>query len=227
VCFAPEADFTAAVAVGSVGVVTLRQARARREVIVAALPLLFAAHQFVEGFVWLGIRGEVSSGLGDAARDVYVLFAFAVLPVLVPLGFLLLEPVRQRRRWLAPFVALGAAVGLFLLWHVTQYPVQAIEHARGIAYFTHVPGDAVAILYLVATCGAPLLSSRPYLRWFGVINLAGAGIAAVLSILAFESLWCLYAALASVLILEHFRRERAAEGDQSGRSIRNSSSTTA
>jgi hypothetical protein len=226
-CFAPEADFTAAVAVGAVGVASLRQVRDRREVIVAALPVLFAAHQFVEGFVWLGLRGEIASGVGDAARDVYLLFAFAVLPVLVPLGFLLLEPGRRRRRWLAPFVALGAAVGLFLLWHVTQYPILATEHARGIAYYTHVPGDAVAVLYLVATCGPPLLSTRPYLRWFGVINLVGAGFAAVVSILEFESLWCLYAALASVLILEHFRRERAAEGGQSGRAIRNSSSTTA
>jgi hypothetical protein len=210
-CFSPEADFTAAVVVGAVGVVTLRRVRTRRELIIGAIPLLFATHQFIEGFVWLGLRGDVSSGLGHAAGDVYILYAFVILPLIVPIGFLLLEPDQDRRRWLRGFVALGAGVGLFLLWDVTRYPIHAAEGSGGIAYYTHTPGTAVVIAYLIATCGPALLSSRPYLRWFGALNLVGAGITVLVHYVEFESIWCLYAALASVLILEHFRRERAAE----------------
>jgi uncharacterized protein DUF6629 len=211
-CFSPEADFAAAAVVGAIGVVTLRRVRTRRELIVGALPLLFALHQLTEGFVWLGLRGDVSTGLGDAARDVYVLYAFAILPLIVPIGFLLLEPVARYRRRIVPFVALGAGVGLYLLWQVTQHPVEAVAHPRGIAYSTHATGGyALALAYVVATCGPALLSSRRYLRWFGVINLGAAVLAAAVHEDEFESIWCLYAALASILILEHFRRQRAEE----------------
>jgi hypothetical protein len=70
----------------------------RRELIVGALPLLFGIHQLVEGFVWLGLRGEVAPGLGDTAKQTYIIFAHAILPALVPLGFTLLEPDRRDLR---------------------------------------------------------------------------------------------------------------------------------
>src|SRR5476651_2056475 len=97
-CFSPEADFTAGVVIAGVGVETLRRVRARRELIVAALPLLFGIHQLVEGFVWLGLRGQVSTGLGDAAKEAYIVFAHAVLPIIVPVGFMLVEPNDRRAR---------------------------------------------------------------------------------------------------------------------------------
>ncbi len=211
-CFSPQADFVAAAVVGAVGVATVRRVRTRRELIVGVLPLLFAVHQFLEGFVWLGLRGQVSSGLGNAARDAYLVYAFAVIPMIVPAGFLLLEPIEQRRRRILPFAALGAGVALYLLWELTQYPIDAVAHSEGIAYYTHAgEGYLPAVAYIVATCGPALLSSRAYLRWFGVINLAGAVIAALVYQDEFESIWCLYAALASILIFEHFRRRRAAD----------------
>src|ERR1700756_1938659 len=88
-CFSPQADFVAGAVIAGVGVETLRRVRARRELIVGALPLLFGVHQLVEGFVWFGLRGQISRGLGDAAKEVYILYAHAVLPAIVPLGFML------------------------------------------------------------------------------------------------------------------------------------------
>lgn len=211
-CFSPEADFAAAAVVGVIGVATLKHVRTRRELIVGALPLLFATHQALEGFVWLGLRGQVAAGLGDAARDAYVIYAFAILPMIVPVGFLLLEPIRRRREWLRPFVALGMAVGLSLLWYALRGSVQATAHRRGIAYDVDASHVYVLVVgYVIATCGPALLSSRPYLRWFGAVNLAAASIAATVYRVEFASVWCLYAALASLLLFEHFRRERAAD----------------
>lgn len=211
-CFSPEADFAAAAVIGAIGVVTLRQVRTRRELIVGALPLLFATHQLIEAFVWLGKSGQVAPGVANAAQEAYVVFAYALLPIIVPIGFLLIEPSRRHRRWLRPFVTLGAALGALLLWHVTQYPIHTTVHPLSITYDTHTPNWVViGVVYMVATCGAPLLSSRPYLQWFGVINAVGAASAAMLHQLAFASVWCLYASIASLLILEHFRRQRTIE----------------
>lgn len=128
-CFSPDADFTAAAVVGGVGVVTLRQVRTRRELIVGSLPLLFALHQFSEAFVWLWLRGHVSSGVGHTATCIYVIYAYAALPMIM---------VR-------------------------------------------------------------------------VLNIVGVAVAFSVREAEFTSVWCVYAALASVLILEHLRRQRRLE----------------
>ena len=211
-CFSPQADFTAGVVVLGIGVETLRRVRVRRELIVGALPLLFGLHQLVEGFVWLGLRGEVSAGVGDTAKETYIVFAHAVLPALVPLGFALLEPDRRRARWMWPLVGLGFLLGGYLLWQVTAYPVGAYPQARCIDYTTHTPNDLlIGVAYVLATCGPALMSSRRHLRWFGAVSLVGVIAAALVRLDELTSLWCVYVALVSVLILEHFRRQRARE----------------
>jgi hypothetical protein len=213
-CFSPQADFAAGAVVTGMGIETLRRTRARRELVVGALPLLFGIHQLVEGFVWLGLRGEVSPAVGDTAKQTYIVFAHAVLPALVPLGFTLLEPDRRRRRWMWPLVGLGLLLGTYLLWQVTAYPVGAHEQARCIDYTTHTPNDVlIGVLYVVATCGPALMSSRRHLRWFGVVSLVGVIAAAIVRVDELTSLWCVYVALVSVLILEHFRRQRAFEAN--------------
>jgi hypothetical protein len=211
-CFSPQADFTAGAVVAGVGVQTLRRVRVRRELIVGALPLLLGMHQLVEGLVWLGLRGEVSPEFGDTAKETYVVFAHAILPALVPLGFTLLEPERRRARWMWSLVGLGLLLGVYLLWQVTAYPVGAQLQARCIDYTTHTPNDLlIGVIYVAVTCGPALISSRRYLRWFGVASVVGVIAAALVRMDELTSLWCVYVALVSVLILEHFRRQRASE----------------
>ena len=211
-CFSPEADFTAGVVIAGVGVETLRRVRARRELIVGALPLLFGIHQVVEGFVWLSLEGQVSSGVGDVAKEAYIVFAHAVLPIIVPFGFTLIEPNHRRVRWMWPLLGVGVVMGLYLLWQVTAYPVGAQEDAHCIDYTTHTPNDVlIGGLYVLATCGPALISSRRYLRWFGLVSVIGVIVTAVVRVDELTSLWCVYVALVSVLILEHFRRQRAIE----------------
>jgi hypothetical protein len=211
-CFSPQADFTAGVVVAGVGVETLRRVRARRELIVGALPLLFGIHQLVEAFVWLRLRGQVSAGIGDVAKEVYIVFAHAVLPAIVPLGFMLLEPDRRRRRWMRPLVCLGVLLGVYLLWQVTAYPVGAQEEARCIDYTTHTPNDVlIGALYALVACGPALMSSYRHLRWFGLVSVVGLIVTALVRVDELTSLWCVYVALISALILEHFRRQRAFE----------------
>jgi hypothetical protein len=210
-CVSPEADFTAGAIVAGVGIETLRRIRAPRELIIGALPLLFGIHQLFEGFVWLGLRGQVSSGLGAAAKEAYIVFAHAVLPAIVPLGFMLLEPDRRRTRWLWPLASIGLILAIYLLWQVTAYPVGAQEAGHCINYTTHTPNDVLVTVLYVVTCGPALVSSRAYLRRFGLLSLAGVIAVALVRADELTSLWCLYAAMVSVLILEHFRRQRAHE----------------
>ena len=72
-------------------------------------------------------------------------------------------------------------------------------------------GPWVTAGYVIATCGAILLSSRRYLFAFGVANVIGLSLDAIVRYEAVTSVWCVYAAFASVLLLVHFRAERRGE----------------
>jgi hypothetical protein len=210
-CFSPQADFTAGAVVAGVGVQTLRRVHVRRELIVGALPLLLGIHQLVEGLVWLAFAASSPRDRGTPPGDVRR-FCPRDPPRPGALRFTLLEPERRRARWMWPLVGLGLLLGVYLLWQVIAYSVGAQLQARCIDYTTHTPNDLlIGVLYVAVTCGPALISSRRYLRWFGVVSLVGVIAAALVRVGELTSLWCVYVALVSVLILEHFRRQRAFE----------------
>ena len=64
----------------------------RRELLFAALPALFAIHQFIEGFVWLGLDGILSPAVAHDMGAAFMLYAQGLLPFLLPLSVLLFEP---------------------------------------------------------------------------------------------------------------------------------------
>jgi hypothetical protein len=56
-CFSATANFVGSAVLGSIAVATLKEVTHRRQLLFAAIPALFAIHQFTEGFVWLGLDG--------------------------------------------------------------------------------------------------------------------------------------------------------------------------
>jgi hypothetical protein len=222
VCFSVEADLVAGALVLPVGVLALREVRHRRELPFALLPLLFGLHQLVEAVVWAGADGDVSAHVQDAAALVYLLVAMPLLPVLVPVAVLLLEPRGARAR-VAPFVALGAVVAAYFTYVVLDGPIRVTAHPHGLAYETGLDHGATwAVLYIVAVIGPSVLSGYPSIVAFGLLNLVGLSVVALGYRESFASLWCVWAALTSVLILAHLvlrRRMTDAErlhGQRSG-----------
>jgi hypothetical protein len=65
-----------------------------------------------------------------------------------------------------------------------------------------------AVLYIVAVIGAPLMSGYRSIVAFGVLNLVGLLLVAVFYAQTFASLWCVFAASSSVLMLVHMIRRR-------------------
>jgi hypothetical protein len=63
---------------------------------------------------------------------------------------------------------------------------------------------AVAVLYVIATCGSLFFSKVRAMVIFGAANLAILLIVMAFKRYAFTSLWCAYAAIASVIILGYF-----------------------
>jgi len=206
-CFSATANFVGSGVLGAVGVVTLTKVRHRRELLFAALPALFAIHQFIEGFVWLGFDGILSSAVAHDMGAAFMLYAQGLLPLLLPLSVLLFEPNAKSRRQMLPFVVLGAGTTLYILWALTAFPLQLYVRANSIVYINQATNNtAVAILYVIATCGSLFFSKIKMMVVFGAANLAIVVIVIAIKRYAFTSVWCAYAAVASVIILAYFWR---------------------
>jgi len=209
-CFSATANFVGSGALGAIGVVTLTRVKHRRELLFAALPALFAIHQFIEGFVWLGLDGILSPAVTHDMGAAFMLYAQGLLPFLLPLSVLLFEPDRKSRNRMLPFLVLGGATTLYILWALTAFPTQVYIRENSIVYINQATNNtAVAVLYVIATCGSLFFSKIRMMVVFGAANLAILLVVMEVKRYAFTSLWCAYAAIASVIILAYFWKSHA------------------
>jgi hypothetical protein len=207
VCFSATANFVGSGVLGAIGVITLTKVKHRREILFATLPTLFAVHQFIEGFVWLGLDGILSPAVAHDMGAAFMLYAQGLLPFFLPLSVLLFEPDAKSRRRMLPFLALGGATALYILWALTAYPTQVYIRGNSIVYINQATNNtAVALLYVIATCGSLFFSKVRTMVIFGGANLAIILVVMAVKRYAFTSLWCAYAAIASVIILVYFWR---------------------
>jgi Family of unknown function (DUF6629) len=206
-CFSATANFVGSGVLGAVGVATLTRVKHRRELLFAALPTLFAVHQFIEGFVWLGLDGILSPAVAHDMGAAFMLYAQGLLPFLLPLSVLLFEPNAKSRRRMLPFLVLGGATTLYILWALTAFSLQLYVRGNSIVYINQATNNtAVALVYVIATCGSLFFSKIKMMVIFGAANLAILLVVMAVKRYAFTSLWCAYAAVASVIILAYFWR---------------------
>jgi hypothetical protein len=214
-CFSATANFVGGGVLGMIGVATLKEVKHRRELLFAALPCLFALHQFTEGFVWLGLDDSAGSAMAHNAGAAYVLYAQGLLPFLLPLSVFLIEPTERMRRRMTGFLAVGTLLAVYILWGLIAYPLKVYAEQRSIVYLNEISTTTlVAVLYVIATCGALFFSGFRSLILLGAVNLGGLLIVMLVRRYAFTSIWCAYAALVSVIIYFFFHRSRAARPAQ-------------
>jgi hypothetical protein len=210
VCFSATANFVGSGVLGAVGVVTLTKVKHRRELLFAALPTLFAIHQFMEGFVWLGLDGILSPTVAHNMGAAFMLYAQGLLPFLLPLSVLLFEADKKSRQRMLPFLVLRTGTTLYILWALTAYQLQLHVRGNSIVYINQATNNtAVAVLYVIATCGSLFFSKIKPMIVFGAANLAIILVVMAFKRYAFTSLWCAYAAVASVIILAYFWKSHA------------------
>jgi hypothetical protein len=209
-CFSATANFVGSGVLGAVGVATLLHVKHRRELLFASLPTLFAIHQFTEGFVWLGLDGYLSPQVTHDAGAAFMLYAQGLLPALIPLSVLLFEPTAKRRRRMLPFVVLGVGLTLYMLWALAAFPTQVYVRSSSIVYMNQATNYFwVAVLYVIATCGSLFFSENRDMVLFGTANLVILLITMAVKRYAFTSVWCAYAAVASVIVLAYFWHSKA------------------
>lgn len=208
-CFSATASFVASGVIGAVGIATLTHVRQPRAIPFAALPLLFALHQFIEGFVWLGLEGRIGQTATDAVTLLFILFAKGILPFLIPFSVTLMEQPGWRRHATTALAVLGALLCIWVLWAVLSYPSGATIEHHSIHYHNRRTGGlTIRAVYILTTCGALLLSSHRVVRWFGILNVVGLTVVFLVKGYAFASVWCFYAAALSMMLYWQFSRKK-------------------
>ena len=206
-CFSAEVNFVAAAGIGAVGIATLRHVEHPREVLLASMPLLFALHQFTEGFVWLGLTDRISAIARDNTTFLFILYAQAILPFLMPLSVFLLEREKWRRWVLGIITVIAFGLFAYMAYSVVGFETCAYVKQNSIVYRNpHSENLWTAGFYIFVTCGSLILSGNRVVRWFGVLNLIGLTAVAIVKNYAFSSIWCFYAAVVSVMLYFAFRR---------------------
>lgn len=205
------ANFTLAGMLLVVGVLTLKKVSHPAELVFASLPLLFGLHQFTQGFVWLGLYHMVSPYTLHVAAMLFVFYAQAILPLWVPLAIWLLEPRGPRRQSIGVLVVVGGLLMAYVAWGLVQQPTQVFISHHSLVYFNpHTQHLWVALIYILTTCGSLIVSRSIAIQLFGWLNLIGLLLVYSVAHYSFTALWCLYAALVSVILYLHFIERRIA-----------------
>ena len=203
------ANFTLAGILLVIGVLTLKKVSRPAELVFASLPLLFGLHQFTQGFVWLGLYHIVSPRALHVASMLFVFYAQAILPFWVPLAIWLLEPRGPRRQTIAVLLVVGGLLMAYVAWGLLRQPTQVFVSHYSLVYLNpHTRHLWVALIYILTTCGSLMLSRSVAIQLFGLLNLLGLLLVYLIAQYSFTALWCLYAALVSVILYLHFIERR-------------------
>lgn len=204
-CFSATASLAAGVGLTAVGVATVARTKKKKNLAIASIPLLFGVQQLIDGVVWLTFGYPIVSAFAIYA---YALFAFVLWPVYVPISLIPIEPIKYRREILEALVVVGVGVGLFFMYYLIMGSPSAQIINRCVAYdVPHPYGYLSLAFYLLVTAGAFLISSRPILRFFGIVLSISFGIAGWFYVETFSSVWCFFSALLSLIIFWYIRKE--------------------
>lgn len=211
-CFSAEASFTAAVGLALAGGFCLGFAGKPQERMLAAFPLLFAVQQTVEGAIWLELSespGAVSGGAGGLA-ELFLAFAYVIWPIITAPAVWLIEPGRNRRRVMAAFGALGAAVAALLAYALATQDYLAAVRGGHIAYLAGIDHPIIVELAYAAAVTAPLAaSSHRSVQVFAAVVAAGAAVSYFGFAAGRPSVWCFFAAAASAILIWRYRPQPA------------------
>jgi hypothetical protein len=139
-CFSATASFSAAAVIGGIGAVSVWKAAklpSRQAMVFAAIPLMFAAQQVIEGFLWLEMANPVAGPNRFMLIHGFVGFAVCFWPTYAPVSAYLIEPDVTRRRLILACVVCGMVISVWWFLVTFNYPYRAHVVSGAAAPFFH------------------------------------------------------------------------------------------
>jgi hypothetical protein len=203
-CFSAGASYTSAALLTFIGFGCIKKVSHPKQLFLAFIPIIFALQQLMEGILWTSTN-EIADFVQWAplAKNIYLTIALFVWPVWIPLSLFAIESVPSRNWLLAAFLAAGCVyVALYgnelIIRHRWEgIDVKVISHS--IQY--DLPfnfGWFYTFFYTAVTVLPFLFSSWKYMWMIGVGIFIGLLIAHFFYLTTFLSVWCFFAAVASL-----------------------------
>ncbi len=202
-CFSTTASVGAGVALGIIGVVSVRKAKEPSEYVLAALPLLFSVQQFTEGAVWMSLTHNSWENLRTAATIGFLIIAQALWPLFLPIAILRFEKDPWRKKIIRLFLGAGIVVACYFLYCMFTFGINASIINDHIFYKLDYPHSLIPIaagFYLTATIGPPLASRNFKVQAMGILILISYVITRLYFQPALVSVWCFFGTAIGILI---------------------------
>ena len=202
-CFSAEASFTGAAVITAIGTAALVKVKKPKQILFAAIPIIFGIQQCAEGIMWITLRSGGHGQLQDAATYIFLVTALVIWPTMIPLSAHMLETEKVRKNILNGFTAAGGLVSLFYAYCLIFYRVTPQIESFHIQYVDNFPGVAVKIvlgLYLLVTIVPLFVSSVKRMWLFGILILISCLVTVIFYSQFLTSVWCFFAACISVVI---------------------------
>lgn len=202
-CFSASASFASAAMVGAAGIASLKCAVRTEHKYFAAIPLIFAVQQLVEGFVWLSFNSEDIPQWQTFSIKAFLFFATVMWPLIVPLAAWKMEESSSRKKILFAVFIMGIVFSLGSLSFMFIYPSSADISEQHVYYELDYPlrdSLIVSILYLITTVFSLFLSTRKWVPILGVLIFGSYVVTRFYFKDHVISVWCFFAAIMSLFI---------------------------
>ena len=202
-CFSTTASVGAGVALGLIGVASIRKAEEPHQYALAGIPLLFSVQQFTEGAVWMSLTYSNWESYRTIATMGFLIFAQVLWPLCLPFSILQFEQDPNRKKILRLLLATGIVVASYFLYCMFTFNVNASIVNDHIFYKLDYPHRLIpfaAGIYLVATVGSPLASKNKKIQWMGILILASYIITRLFFQPALVSVWCFFGTAIGILV---------------------------
>lgn len=196
-CFSPEISFATSAALTTVGVLTVKKVKYKKDYFIACLPLLFGFQQLCEGIVWVTIHKEEYKLLYILSRNIYIIFAFIFWPVALPYFTQAFETNRIRKKLIQLLIAPGIVLSGWYLYAMIFIGYGLAYHGSLVYYLEINKELHFRFVYLAVATLPAALSSDKNLRVFSVLGLISFLITDIFYVQYFASVWCFFAAIMS------------------------------
>ncbi len=206
-CFSASSSFTSAALLSIIGIAGTTQVTSKKQYPLAILPFIFVAMQFCEGLVWLAYDyAFYPNWVFPFAGYFFFLVLYYVWPWILPLAFLLPEPVPARKRLLkAIFMLFLMGQGIIVLLTLKNFDrptIKIINHS--IQYAFDLTLNATPTIFLpfclMLNAVPALVSSLRGTSLLVLITFPAFVFSYIIYYTTFSSVWCFFTAIASSLI---------------------------
>jgi hypothetical protein len=202
-CFSATASFSTSVILAVCGVVTLKYTDQPKHRFLASVPLIFAAQQFIEGLLWIGLTDQHNL-LSEICMYTFLTVAQVIWPFWMALSFIKLEENSFRKKILWICFYAGCIVSGILAYRLFFFSIATRVRDHHIYYDIKSPRWMIvtsSILYVVATLIPPFVSTLNRSKLLALTLLASLLVSKLFFNDYLISVWCFFAAIISILII--------------------------